>query len=136
MDFNNFDRRNYPTVPARTGYGEWASDGIDLTPEMLERARAKSLYRSLFLGSVEETGISHARYDLRFVIVGMHPFFFMTGMPTHFKDSDGVVDEEWLRASRSGNTSETTPSISATSGKEIHDGRACLNVTTVCIGAR
>jgi hypothetical protein len=28
----------------------------------------------------------------------MHPFFFMTGMPTHFKDSDGVVDEEWLRA--------------------------------------
>jgi hypothetical protein len=84
-------------VPARTGYGEWASDGIDLTPEMLERARAKSLYRSLFLGSVEETGISHARYDLRFVIVGMHPFFFMTGMPTHFKDSDGVVDEEWLR---------------------------------------
>jgi ubiquinone/menaquinone biosynthesis C-methylase UbiE len=168
MDFNNFDRRNYPTVPARTGYGEWAStyeesvpnqldirvleslkaldwsaakecldlacgtgrigewlkaqgvatiDGIDLTPEMLERARARSLYRSLFLGSVEETGISHARYDLivmslvdehlatlkqvyreayrlgipgtRFVVVGMHPFFFMTGMPTHFKDSNG-----------------------------------------------
>ena len=25
----------------------------------------------------------------RFVVVGMHPFFFMTGMPTHFKDSDG-----------------------------------------------
>jgi hypothetical protein len=57
MDFSNFDRRNHPTVPARTGYGEWASDGIDLTPESLERAR----------------------YDLRFVVVGMHPFFFMTG---------------------------------------------------------
>jgi predicted TPR repeat methyltransferase len=39
-------------------------DGIDLTPEMLERARAKKLYRSLFLGSVEDTGILHARYDL------------------------------------------------------------------------
>jgi SAM-dependent methyltransferase len=92
-------------------------DGIDLTPEMLEQARAKSLYRSLFLGSVEETGISHARYDLlvmsladehlttldrvyqeayrlstsraEFVVIGMHPFFFMTGMPTHFKDTEG-----------------------------------------------
>lgn len=94
MDFNNFDRRNYPTVPASIGYGEWASkyeesvpnqldfrvleslkaldwsraqecldlacgtgrtgewlkahgvatiDGIDLTPQMLERARARHL---------------------------------------------------------------------------------------------
>lgn len=168
MEFKNFDRRNYLTVPARTGYGEWAAtyeqavpsqldirvleslssvnwsaarecldlacgtgrtaewlkargvttiDGIDLTPEMLERARTKALYRSLFLGSVEDTGISHARYDLivmclvdehlaaldpvyqeacrlsnpdaQFVVVGMHPFFFMTGMPTHFKDTEG-----------------------------------------------
>jgi SAM-dependent methyltransferase len=168
MDFKNFDRRNYRTVPARAGYGEWAAtyeesvpnqldirvleslrsvnwsiakecldlacgtgrigewlkargvatiDGIDLTPEMLVRARAKELYRSLFLGSVEETGISHARYDLivmslvdehlaalepvyqeayrlsnsraKFVVVGMHPFFFMRGMPTHFKDDEG-----------------------------------------------
>jgi SAM-dependent methyltransferase len=92
-------------------------DGIDLTPAMLERARAKELYRSLVLGSVEETRIVHARYDLivmclvdehlaalepvyqeacrlsnahaKFVVVGMHPFFFMTGMPTHFKDTDG-----------------------------------------------
>lgn len=92
-------------------------DGIDLTPEMLERARAKELYRSLFLGSIEETGISDARYDLlvmnlvdehlstlkrvyqeayrlstsraKFVVVGMHPFFFMMGMPTHFKDTEG-----------------------------------------------
>jgi SAM-dependent methyltransferase len=92
-------------------------DGIDLTPEMLERARAKGLYRSLFLGSVEETGILHASYDLivmrlvdehlatlepvyqeafrlsnpraKCVVVGMHPSFFMTGMPTHFKDAEG-----------------------------------------------
>ena len=168
MDFNRFDRRNYPTVTPRTGYGEWAPtyeqtvpdqldirvldslrsvdwsaarqcldlacgtgrtgewlraqgvatiDGIDLTPEMLERARAKRLYRALFMGSVEETGIPDARYDLivmslvdehlralepvyrearrlsapdgRFVVVGMHPSFFMTGMPTHFKDAHG-----------------------------------------------
>jgi SAM-dependent methyltransferase len=168
VDFKHFDRRNYPTVPARAGYGEWAAtyedavpdqldirvleslrsvdwstarecldlacgtgriaawlktrgvttiDGIDLTPEMLERARARNLYRSLFLGSVEDTGISHARYDLivmslvdehlttlervyqeayrlstsraTFAVVGMHPFFFMTGMPTHFKDAAG-----------------------------------------------
>ena len=168
MEFKNFDRRNYPTVPVRTGYAEWAAtyeeavpnqldirvleglrsvdwsiarecldlacgtgrtaewlkvrgvatiDGIDLTPEMLERARTKELYRSLFLGSVEDTGISHTRYDLivmclvdehlaalepvyqearrlsnpcaKFVVVGMHPFFFMTGMPTHFEDTDG-----------------------------------------------
>lgn len=168
MDFKNFDRRNYPTVSARDGYGEWAAtyegsvpnqldirvfehlksvdwsetsecldlacgtgrigdwlrekgvakiDGIDITPEMLERARGKNLYRTLSLGSVEETGIAHSGYNLlvmslvdehlarlervyqeafrlsarpsRFVVVGMHPFFFMTGMPTHFKDSEG-----------------------------------------------
>jgi SAM-dependent methyltransferase len=168
MDFKDFDRRNYPTVPPRTGYGEWAAsyeaavpdqldirvleslksidwssarecldlacgtgrtaawlktrgvatiDGVDLTPEMLQRARVKELYRTLSLGSVEATGILHARYDLivmclvdehlraldpvyreayrlsgsraKFVVVGMHPFFFMTGMPTHYRDADG-----------------------------------------------
>lgn len=168
MNFKDFDRRNYPTVSARTGYGEWAAtyeatvpdqldirvleslkaidwsaarecldlacgtgrigawlrgrgvaaiDGLDITPEMLDRARAKSLYRDLFIGPVEESGISTVRYDLivmslvdehlatlgpayreahrlgaaraNFVVVGMHPSFFMTGMPTHFKDTAG-----------------------------------------------
>jgi SAM-dependent methyltransferase len=104
--------------------GEWLKargvgsiDGIDLTPEMLQRASAKEIYRTLFLGSVEETGITYPRYDLivmslvdehlaslwrvyqeahrvstgpaKFVVVGMHPFFFMTGMPTHFKGTEG-----------------------------------------------
>jgi ubiquinone/menaquinone biosynthesis C-methylase UbiE len=97
--------------------GSAAIDGIDVTPEMLDRARAKRLYRTLTLGSVEETGISNSSYDLivmslvdehlprldhvygeayrltvpgaKFVVVGMHPFFFMTGMPTHFKDAEG-----------------------------------------------
>lgn len=168
MDFSRFDRRNYPTVSPKSGYGEWAAtyeesvprqldigvlerletvewsrsaecldlacgtgrtgqwlraqgvrsiDGLDVTPEMLERARAKNIYRSLFLGSVDDTMISPARYDLivmnladehlatlgpvyqeasrlsaahaKFVVVGMHPFFFMTGMPTHFMDTGG-----------------------------------------------
>lgn len=168
MDFKNFDRRGYPTVSARTGYGEWAEtyeetvpdlldirvldslksvawrsagqcldlacgtgrigswlrsrgisvvDGLDITPEMLDRAREKGLYRNLSLGSVDATEIPGGRYDLivmslvdehlatlgpvyreayrlgsagaKFVLVGMHPFFFMTGMPTHFKDAQG-----------------------------------------------
>jgi len=168
MDFKLFDCRHYPTVNARTGYGEWAQtyessvpnrldlhvleqlasvgwedarscldlacgtgrigqwlrgrgvspiDGVDITPQMLEKAAGKSLYRVLSLGSVEETEIAGARYDLlvmsladehlatlqpvyaeafrlsvagaRFVVVGMHPWFFMTGMPTHFRDRAG-----------------------------------------------
>lgn len=168
MNFKNFDRRNYPTVSAKAGYGEWAAtyeqtvpdqldirvleslkavdwgnavacldlacgtgrigawlrskrvsiiDGLDLTAEMLDRARPKNLYRDLFTGSVEGSGLPGARYDLiimslvdehlstlgpayreahrlsaaraKFVVVGMHPFFFMTGMPTHFKDAEG-----------------------------------------------
>lgn len=92
-------------------------DGLDITPEMLDRAREKRLYRNLFMGSVEETAAPGGRYDLivmslvdehlatlgpvyqeayrlgaavaKFVVVGMHPFFFMTGMPTHFRDVEG-----------------------------------------------
>ena len=93
-------------------------DGIDITPEMLALAEAKDLYRSLSCGSIEKTGLSDGAYDLivmslvdehlaslepvyreaarvsdknaKFVVVGMHPFFFMTGMPTHFKDKNGA----------------------------------------------
>ena len=153
VDFKNFDRRHYPTVSVRTGYGEWAAtyeeavpdqldirvlenlrsvnwrmakqcldlacgtgrtarwlkaqgaatiDGIDLTPEMLEQARAKELHRSLFLGSVEETGISGTDYDLMVMclvdehLASLEPVyreayrlgtsrakFVVTGMPTH-----------------------------------------------------
>ena len=91
-------------------------DGLDITPEMLDRARGKGLYRRLFSGSVEDSGLP-ARYDLlvmslvdehlaslgpvyretyrlstvpgKLVVVGMHPSFFMNGMPTHFKDAHG-----------------------------------------------
>ena len=30
-----------------------------------------------------------AHPNAKFVVVGMHPFFFMNGMPTHFKGQDG-----------------------------------------------
>jgi len=92
-------------------------DGVDLTPEMLIQAENKKIYRRLLGGSIEDTGIRDAHYDLlvmslvdehlehldpayreamrlssrggTFVVVGMHPFIFMSGMPTHFNDSQG-----------------------------------------------
>jgi SAM-dependent methyltransferase len=93
-------------------------DGVDTTPEMLERARARNLFASLHRADVSDTGLPGATYDLVmtclvdehlaevgplyaeaaritqqggvFVLVGFHPFFIMaTGMPTHFKASTG-----------------------------------------------
>ncbi len=168
MKFKNFDKRGYPTVNPKTGYGEWADtyestvpdlldikifdslesvnwsesqkcldlacgtgrigqflqnkglqniDGLDLTPEMLDLARTKNLYEELNLGSVEETNLPANEYDLItmslvdehlpnlmkvyqeaarlsqegaiFIVVGIHPFFLMNGMPTHYDDKDG-----------------------------------------------
>jgi SAM-dependent methyltransferase len=42
MDFTSFDKRGYPTVDARTGYGEWAPDyeasvAVGLDQPLLER---------------------------------------------------------------------------------------------------
>lgn len=92
-------------------------DGLDITPEMLEQARAKKIYQHLTLGSVEDTDLVAGKYDLvtmclvdehlpklgpvyreayrvacegaKFVVVGMHPFFFMKGMPTHYDSPQG-----------------------------------------------
>ena len=92
-------------------------DGIDLTSEMLERARAKGVYRELRLGDILATGLLSAHYDLttqvladehleslvplyveaarltrpggQFVIVGYHPHFLMNGIPTHFDRRSG-----------------------------------------------
>lgn len=98
--------------------GVGAIDGIDITPEMIEHARAKEIYRKLTIGNVSKTCMPDASYDLaiaslidehladiaplyreasrvlerdgHFVIVGFHPYFIMaTGMPTHFHRESG-----------------------------------------------
>jgi SAM-dependent methyltransferase len=169
LEFDQFDTRKYPMLPARDGYREWEStyeqtvldemdldllarlttvpwsevrqaidlgcgtgrtgawlkqagvaqiDGVDITPEMIEHARAKGIYRTLTIGDVSDTGMPDASYDLaiaslvdehladiaplyseasrvirrdgQFVIVGFHPYFIMaTGMPTHFHRDSG-----------------------------------------------
>ena len=93
-------------------------DGVDLTPEMLDKARALGLHRRLEEADVRATRLPTGAYDLAvcvlvdehlselhglyaevrrlltsdgtFVIVGYHPYFIMaTGMPTHFNGADG-----------------------------------------------
>ena len=168
-DFATFDRRGYPTVSVREGYGAWQPsyedtvldlmdlslldrletvawsksdvvadlgcgdgrtarwleskevttiDGVDLTPEMLERARELGLHRRLYEADVRATPLPSATYDVAvcslvdehlpelrelyaearrllvtdgaFVTVGYHPYFIMAaGMPTHFDGPDG-----------------------------------------------
>jgi SAM-dependent methyltransferase len=99
-------------------HGVAAIDGVDLTPEMLERARARGVYRRLLEGDVADTGLEPGAYDLvmtclvdehladvaplyaeahrlarpggGFVLVGFHPHFIMAaGMPTHFDSASG-----------------------------------------------
>lgn len=168
MDHSRYDKRKYPIVDVREGYGEWVRtyeeivqdemdlrlfeklqtvnwaahqsildlacgtgrigiwlrarttapiDGVDMTPEMLEVAQKKDVYRTLRVADVTNTGLPDAGYDLctqsladehlpdirplyqevarltrtggRFVIVGFHPQFLMTGMPTHFIRASG-----------------------------------------------
>ncbi len=93
-------------------------DGVDLTPEMLSKARERGLHRRLEEADVRSTPLPTGAYDLaicslvdehlrelaplyrearrllcadgRFVVVGYHPFFIMaSGMPTHFDDANG-----------------------------------------------
>ena len=168
MDHTFFDKRNYPIVDVREGYGEWvrtyedivqdemdlrllerltrvdwaaqgsildlacgtgrigawlrmrtqaAIDGIDITAEMLQRAHAKNVYRTLTVADVTRSGLPANHYDLctqsladehlpdllplyeetariskaggLFVIVGFHPQFLMAGVPTHFEKPSG-----------------------------------------------
>jgi SAM-dependent methyltransferase len=99
------------------GRGVGEIDGVDLSPGMLEAARARGVYRSLREGEVGATGLDADAYDLvvsclvdehlvdlrplyaeaarlakpggRFVIVGFHPHFIIaSGMPTHFDDAE------------------------------------------------
>jgi SAM-dependent methyltransferase len=93
-------------------------DGVDLTPEMLEVARARGVYRRLVEGDVSTSGLPGASYDAvtmclvdehltelgpayseafrivrpggSFVLVGYHPHFIMAaGMPTHYDSASG-----------------------------------------------
>jgi len=168
VDHSIYDKRNYPIVDVREGYGEWvrtyedtvqdemdlrllerlvtvdwsaarfvldlacgtgrvgvwlrarseaAIDGVDVTPEMLDVARGKGVYRALGLADVSSTGLPDQAYDLcaqsladehlpdlrplyreaarvtrpggHFVIAGYHPQFLMAGVPTHFDRASG-----------------------------------------------
>lgn len=90
-------------------------DGIDLTPQMLEQARDKQVYRQLYCGDITQTGLADGYYDMcvqsladehlptlaplyaeatrlthtggEFVLVGYHPYFMMMGIPTHYNRS-------------------------------------------------
>jgi SAM-dependent methyltransferase len=98
--------------------GVTAIDGVDLTPEMLARARERGVYRELVEADVADTGLAPDAYDLvvtslvdehladlrplyaeaarvakpggAYVIVGYHPHFIMSsGMPTHYDSASG-----------------------------------------------
>ena len=95
-----------------------AIDGVDLTPEMLDRARAREVYERLVEADVSSTGLDAGAYDLVttclvdehladlrplyaearrlarpgavYVLVGFHPHFIMaSGMPTHYDSASG-----------------------------------------------
>jgi SAM-dependent methyltransferase len=99
-------------------HGVGAIDGVDLTPEMLERARRRGVHDRLVEADVQATGLPSESYDLvisslvdehladlrplyaearrlarpggAFVLVGFHPHFIMaSGMPTHYDDAAG-----------------------------------------------
>lgn len=98
-------------------HGVVVLDGVDATPEMLERARARQIYRMLRVADVAATGLPSAAYDLCtmaladehlpdlrpvyceaarllsatgcFVVIGYHPFFLLNGLPTHYHRPTG-----------------------------------------------
>jgi SAM-dependent methyltransferase len=98
-------------------HGVAALDGVDLTAEMLEEARAKGLYRQLVVGDMRDAPLPAAAYDLvtlsladehlpdlrplyqetarlarpggSFVIIGYHPYFQLSGIPTHYHNASG-----------------------------------------------
>lgn len=105
--------------------GEWLRergvaeiDGVDLTPEMLARARVRGTHSRIVEADVRDTGLPAGAYDLAvaslldehmsaleplyretaritsdeavFALVAFHPHFIMTtGMPTHYTNADG-----------------------------------------------
>jgi SAM-dependent methyltransferase len=92
-------------------------DGVDVTPAMLERARARGVYRALVEADLRDTRLPAGGYDLvtevladehlpdlgplyteagrltrrggALVLVGYHCHFLMSGIPTHFDSASG-----------------------------------------------
>lgn len=92
-------------------------DGVDFTPAMLARARDRGVYERLLEGDVSAVDLPDGGYDLvtmlladehladlapvyreaarladaggRFALVGFHPWFLMSGVPTHFDRAPG-----------------------------------------------
>jgi SAM-dependent methyltransferase len=99
------------------GQGVKQIDGVDITPEMLSKAKEKNVYASLLNADILNTPLPDASYDLciqvladehlrdisllyreasrvlkskgKFVIVGYHPYFLMNGLITHFHKENG-----------------------------------------------
>lgn len=97
--------------------GVAAIDGVDIATQMLAGAKAKGVYENLHVSDIRDTGLPSGSYDLvtevladehlpellplyreaarlansdgRFVLVGYHPHFLMSGVPTHFRRADG-----------------------------------------------
>lgn len=98
-------------------HGVAVLDGVDFTAAMLDRARARGVYRALYERDIRDTGLAAESYDLVtevladehlpvlhplyrevwrltrpggvFVIVGYHSHFLMSGIPTHFDAAGG-----------------------------------------------
>ena len=92
-------------------------DGIDITPEMMHVAKEKNIYRTLTHGDIRNTKFGGNIYHLAmcslanehipsldplykeaqrivtdngyFIVLGYHPFFLLSGIPTHFDDAEG-----------------------------------------------
>lgn len=100
------------------GHGVGIVDGVDVTPEMLARARERGIYDRLVEGDATATGLPGGAYDLittslvdehlsqlaplyaeafrlaapgaSYALAGIHPHFLMaSGIPTHFDRPDG-----------------------------------------------
>lgn len=93
-------------------------DGLDLSPEMLGRARDKGVYEETHLADLRNTPLLAGAYDLALVVladehivdlkplyqeaaritkpkaflvvIGYHPYFMMKGIPTHFDRTTGT----------------------------------------------
>lgn len=92
-------------------------DGVDISSQMLKKARDKNIYRNIYAADITRTKLPDGGYDVctqsladehlpdlhplylevarltkdrgHFVIVGFHPHFLMSGMPTHFNRASG-----------------------------------------------